>query len=215
MQRRCWSRVDGKFEMNNNTCKNCLLESAYALNWRVLMLQRVLPPGTPASVNHRNLGRASLWSTSSLLSLLALFNLKLLWILVLGFWCFPIPVPAQTNTNVQPPKVSAKAPDPRRVDVNEFEKLWQDKHNVVLDVRTPREFAAGHIPGAINLDVNAPEFGEKISTLSKDKVYLVHCAAGVRSARACQKMTSLGFQHLIDLAPGFKGWQQAGKPVEK
>jgi len=56
---------------------------------------------------------------------------------------------------------------------------------------------------------------EKVSGLSKDKVYLVHCAAGVRSARACQKMDSLGFEHLIDLAPGFRAWQQAGKPVEK
>jgi len=140
-------------------------------------------------------------------------NLRLLWILVLGFWCFT--TPAQTNTNVAPPKAAGKAAEPRRVDVNEFEKLWQDKHNVVLDVRTPKEFAAGHIPGAINLDVNAPEFGEKISTLSKDKVYLVHCAAGVRSARACRTMNLSGFQHLIDLAPGFKGWQQASKPVEK
>jgi len=139
--------------------------------------------------------------------------LKFVWILVLGFWCFS--TPAQTNTNAQPPKVSPKAAEPRRVDVNEFEKLWQDKNNMVLDVRTSKEFTAGHIPGAINLDVNSPDFGEKISGLSKDKVYLVHCAAGVRSARACQKMNSLGFEHLIDLAPGFKGWQQAGKPVEK
>jgi len=143
------------------------------------------------------------------------WNLKFLWILLLGFWCFPILAPAQTNTNNAPPKAASKAADPRRVDVNEFEKLWQDKHNVVLDVRTPKEFAAGHIPGAINLDVNSSDFGEKVSGLSKDKVYLVHCAAGVRSARACQKMNSLGFEHLIDLAPGFKGWQQASKPVEK
>lgn len=140
--------------------------------------------------------------------------LKFFWILALGFWCFSIPVPAQTNTNVSPPKAAARPAEPRRVDVNEFEKLWQDKHNVVLDVRTEKEFAAGHIPGAINLDVNAPDFGQKVSTLGKDKVYLVHCAAGVRSARACQKMNSLGFEHLIDLAPGFKGWQKAGKPIE-
>ncbi len=142
-------------------------------------------------------------------------ELKLLWILVLGFWCFPILAPAQTNTNTALGKATGKVTEPRKVDVNEFEKLWQDKHNVVLDVRTSKEFAAGHIPGAINLDVNSSDFGEKVAGLSKDKVYLVHCAAGVRSARACQKMNSLGFEHLIDLAPGFKAWQQAGKPVEK
>ena len=103
----------------------------------------------------------------------------------------------------------------RRVNVDEFEKLWQDKKNVVLDVRTKKEFENGHIPGAINLDVNAADFDHKVAELQKDKVYLVHCAAGVRSARACDKMSRLGFSHLIDLAPGFKGWEKAGKQVEK
>lgn len=103
----------------------------------------------------------------------------------------------------------------RRVNVDEFEKLWQDKKNVVLDVRTKKEFESGHIPGAMNLDVNAADFDQKVGDLQKDKVYLVHCAAGVRSARACDKMSRLGFSHLIDLAPGFKGWEKAGKQVEK
>lgn len=133
----------------------------------------------------------------------------------IGCFCFvlALPVAAQTNTNVPPPKVAAKTS--RRVDVDEFEKLWKDKSNTVLDVRTAKEFAAGHIPGAINLDVNSPDFSRKVGDLSKDKVYLVHCAAGVRSARACEKMNSLGFEHLIDLAPGFRAWEKAGKPVEK
>lgn len=121
---------------------------------------------------------------------------------------------AQTNSNI-PPSAAEKTSGSRRVDVDEFEKLWKDKTNVVLDVRSQKEYAAGHIPGAVNLDVNAPDFGEKVAGLSKDKVYLVHCAAGVRSARACQKMNSLGFEHLIDLAPGFRAWEKAGKPVEK
>ncbi len=67
----------------------------------------------------------------------------------------------------------------------------------------------------VDLDVNAPDFGEKVSALDKKAVYLVHCAAGMRSARACEKMRGMGFEHLIDLAPGFKGWEKAGKPVQK
>ncbi len=98
--------------------------------------------------------------------------------------------------------------------VDEFEKLWQDK-NQVMDVRTKKEFEGGHIPGAVNLDVNSPEFAQKVSALDKKKTYLVHCAAGVRSVRACQKMSELGFEHLIDLAPGFREWEKAGKKVEK
>ena len=121
-----------------------------------------------------------------------------------------------TNAPAANPAKPAPSPgSPRKVDVDEFEKLWQNRTNVVLDVRTQKEFAAGHIPGALNLDVNAPDFGEKVSALDKKAVYLVHCAAGMRSARACEKMRGMGFEHLIDLAPGFKGWEKAGKPVQK
>ena len=117
------------------------------------------------------------------------------------------------TTNEHLPKVAA--PSARKVGVEEFEKLWKAKTNVVLDVRSRKEFDAGHIPGAKNLDVNQSDFQQKASSLDKEKVYLVHCAAGVRSARACDKLRQLGFQHLIDLAPGFKEWQKAGKEVEK
>ena len=103
----------------------------------------------------------------------------------------------------------------RRVGVDEFAKLWQDKQNVVLDVRTSKEFAASHIPGALNLDFLAADFEAKVSKLDKSKTYLVHCASGGRSAMACSLMSRLGFPSLVDLAPGFKGWEKAGKPVEK
>ena len=103
----------------------------------------------------------------------------------------------------------------RRVQVDEFEKLWREKKGVVLDVRTAKEFAEGHIPGAVNLDANSADFAKKVAELDKSKTYLVHCAAGGRSARACGKMGELGFTSLVDLTPGFNGWQKAGKPVEK
>ena len=119
------------------------------------------------------------------------------------------------GTNEPAPKPATKAALVRRVNVDEFEKLWQDKKNIVLDVRTKKEFENGHIPGAMNLDVNGPDFDQKVAALEKDKVYLVHCAAGVRSARACDKMSRMGFLHLVDLAPGFRGWEKGGKQVEK
>jgi rhodanese-related sulfurtransferase len=113
-------------------------------------------------------------------------------------------------TPVPPSKQEVKL-----VSVEEFDKLRANKANVVLDVRTPDEFKAGHVPGATNIDYTAPDFGEKVAKLDKDKTYLVHCAAGVRSARACKKLEGLGFKNLVDLHAGFNGWQEAGKPIEK
>ena len=103
----------------------------------------------------------------------------------------------------------------RRVSVDECEKLAREKGRQILDVRTEKEFAAGHIAGATNIDFNSPDFAAKAATLDKTKIYLVHCAAGGRSARACEKLKGMGFQSLIDLPAGFRGWEKAGKPVEK
>jgi rhodanese-related sulfurtransferase len=106
-------------------------------------------------------------------------------------------------------------PAVKNVGVAEFDKLRADKKNVVLDVRTAEEFAKGHIPGAINVDFNAPDFQKKVAELDKSKTYLVHCAGGVRSAKACTLMDKSAFTNLFNLDPGFRAWEKAGKPVEK
>ena len=116
----------------------------------------------------------------------------------------------------KPATAPATRPAGRRdVGVEEFEKLWKEKKGTVLDVRTAKEFEAGHIPGAVNIDVNSAEFDRKVAELDKDKTYLVHCAAGVRSVRACEKMNRLDFRQLINLQGGMKAWEKAGKVVEK
>ena len=103
----------------------------------------------------------------------------------------------------------------KNLSVDEFARMAADKQNVILDVRTPGEFSAGHIPGAVNLDYNAPDFQAKAAALDKSKTYLVHCAVGGRSVRACETMSRLDFPHLYNLPGGFKAWAKAGKPVEK
>ena len=103
----------------------------------------------------------------------------------------------------------------QNVDVAGFEKLRADRKNLVLDVRTRQEFELGHIPGAVNLDVNAPDFAEKIAKLDKSQTYLVHCAAGRRSARACDQMSKLDFPKLYNLEGGFRAWEKAGNKPEK
>lgn len=103
----------------------------------------------------------------------------------------------------------------KRIGVDEYDKLRSNTNVVLLDVRSVAEFEKGRIPGAINMDVNSPRFPEMIGTLDKKKAYLVNCAVGMRSAKACKKLEGAGFKELYDLAPGFDGWKKARKPVQK
>lgn len=103
----------------------------------------------------------------------------------------------------------------KNVGVEEFDKLRTEKNAVVLDVRTEKEFKSGHIPGAINLDFQSPDFQKKVAGLDKSKTYLVHCAGGVRSAKACTAMDTIALTNLVNLEPGFRAWEKAGKPVVK
>jgi phage shock protein E len=115
------------------------------------------------------------------------------------------------------PESSATAPKKyKNVDAETFDKMQkEDKNAVLLDVRTKREYDQGHIAGSVLIDFNSPEFEKEIAKLDKNKTYLVHCAAGLRSARACKKMDGLNFSKLYNLEGGMGAWEKAGKPVEK
>jgi rhodanese-related sulfurtransferase len=100
-------------------------------------------------------------------------------------------------------------------DAKEAAKLVAKSEVVVLDVRTPGEYSAGHITGATNIDFLAGDFSERLAKLDREKSYLVHCASGGRSTRALPQLSKLGFKHVVHLDGGFKAWQAAGNPVEK
>ena len=136
-------------------------------------------------------------------------------VLLLSFSVAAVASAADAKDEKQPPATKKEAKSFNNIDVAGFEKLRADKKNVVLDVRTQKEFERGHIPGAVNIDVNAADFPEKIARLEKNKTYLVHCAAGVRSAKACEKMSHLDFPKLYNLEGGFKAWETAGNKPEK
>jgi len=110
---------------------------------------------------------------------------------------------------------SAFAADYKNLNVEQFDKMRAGKTNVVLDVRTKKEHDAGHIPGAVLIDFNSPEFEKKIATLDKDKTYLVHCASGGRSAKASAKMSALNFKNVYNLEGGYRAWEKAGNKGEK
>src|SRR5438034_1852622 len=100
---------------------------------------------------------------------------------------------------------------PKKITADEAEKIIKEKKVIVLDVRTPQEFAAGHIAGSTNLNIRSPDFEKRIHELDKNQAYLVHCARGGRSAAACEKMKGLQFKALYDFSGGFEAWTKAGK----
>ena len=102
-----------------------------------------------------------------------------------------------------------------RITIEQFEEKRKAKGVVVLDVRTPEEFEAGHVPGATNLDFRDEKFAERVAKLDKDKTYLVYCATGRRSTGATGKMKEIGFGKLFNFTGSMAAWNKAGKPVEK
>jgi len=93
--------------------------------------------------------------------------------------------------------------------VNELEKIdFTDGENVLLDVRSPEEFAEGHIPDAVNLDVNGENFEKEISELDPSKTYYVYCHSGTRSTRACSELQEKGLKNLINLKDGYSAYKK-------
>jgi rhodanese-related sulfurtransferase len=84
---------------------------------------------------------------------------------------------------------------------------------VVLDVRTPEEFAEGHLEGAVLVDFYAADFAEQLAALDTDVPYLVYCRSGNRSGQALGVMEQLGFASAVDVDGGIVAWTGAGLPV--
>ncbi len=97
--------------------------------------------------------------------------------------------------------------------VADFAKLATTSGTRVVDVRTPSEFAAGHLAGAVNVDVESADFAQRLATLDKNASYAVYCHSGRRSGIALQQMQSAGFAHVADLAGGITAWTSDGRQL--
>ena len=89
----------------------------------------------------------------------------------------------------------------------------KDPKIVVVDIRTPEEFAKGHIKGAVNINMNSKDFSEKLGKLERDKTYIMHCRSGGRSASSLPVWKRLGFKNVLHLSSGTLGWVKAGQPL--
>ena len=96
------------------------------------------------------------------------------------------------------------------LDAATFEAgMNEDIDAVLLDVRTPGEYAEKHIPGSLNINLMDPRFMSKVNELDKNKTYYVYCRSGGRSASACGAMGRAGFERLHNLSGGIMGWHGA------
>ncbi len=99
------------------------------------------------------------------------------------------------------------------LEVEEFAQMLSDRQDgvLLLDVRTPEEFAEGHIPGALNVNWFDEDFLEQLeSVLRKDIPVLVYCRGGNRSARAAALIQSSGYR-AYNLLGGYQSWTAAGR----
>ncbi|HET9131494.1 MAG TPA: rhodanese-like domain-containing protein, partial [Terriglobia bacterium] len=83
----------------------------------------------------------------------------------------------------------------------------------IVDVRSEKEWNAGHIPGSLNIPLN--HLREKIADLPTDRLTVVHCEGGYRSAIAVSVFAQMGYTHVMDLVGGFKAWAASQLPIEK
>jgi rhodanese-related sulfurtransferase len=86
---------------------------------------------------------------------------------------------------------------------------------VILDVRTPEEYDAGHIAGSVNIDFYAADFRQQLDALDKNDRYFIYCRSGNRSGQTTGIMQDLGFATVWDLDGGINTWATAGLPLDQ
>jgi rhodanese-related sulfurtransferase len=101
------------------------------------------------------------------------------------------------------------------MNVSEFSKKITESGVVILDVRTPSEYAEGYIDGAHNIDFQSGNFENEIATLDKNATFAVYCRSGNRSGQAAKIMHDAGFHNVYNLEGGVIDWANEGMMLVK
>jgi len=115
--------------------------------------------------------------------------------------------------NKKPSKTITEFGEINVVIPSEFEE--KSKNQLIVDIRTPQEFAQGHIEGAININLFDKNFTEQFSEFNKSEPIFLYCKSGMRSSKATEKLEALGFQNIYDLQGGIINWTKNNKPIIK
>jgi len=86
---------------------------------------------------------------------------------------------------------------------------------VIIDVRTPAEFAGEHIENATNINFYSETFRDTLNSLDKNKTYLIYCQIGGRSGSALDIMAELNFKEAYNISGGINQWKTGGLPTVK
>jgi rhodanese-related sulfurtransferase len=108
---------------------------------------------------------------------------------------------------------SADTPGAYTVEAGHAVEMIEGGERVVIDVRSPGEYAEAHVVGAINIDVDGADFDAMIAELDPETPYLVYCRTGRRSEIAAGKMEDAGIEDIAD-AGGLADLARAGAPIE-
>lgn len=81
-------------------------------------------------------------------------------------------------------------------------------NGILIDVRTPEEFQAGHLPSAININWFDADFAQQVEKIHKDKTIYFYCKAGGRSLKASERLAALGYPHVVNLEGGYDTWSK-------
>ncbi len=96
-----------------------------------------------------------------------------------------------------------------------IQKHKADSSFVIIDLRPKKMFDESHIEGAIYFNVFSTEVDAWLSKLDKNKIFLIYCNSGVRSAIALKKMTTMGFKNIYHMYEGIKKWKKEGFDTKK
>jgi phage shock protein E len=118
-----------------------------------------------------------------------------------------------SNDGAAPATTSSGAAAVTLVSPAEAQKVIDSGSVTLLDVRTPEEFASGHIAGAENIDFYASDFSDRLDALDHGAGYVVYCHSGNRSGQATALMAQKGFTGVTDVDGGIAAWEGAGLPT--
>jgi len=98
-----------------------------------------------------------------------------------------------------------------------YQLLNRTKAPQIIDIRTPREYAAGHIKDAVLINFYDPNFAKNIEKagLNKLEPIFIYCRSGNRSGHAIPIFKKLGFRHIVNMVYGINEWNRLMLPVEK